>query len=258
MKIQTLFLLLFSFILFSCQEEDDDEIQAVPEQKVSPFSLSTNEISWFLRDQSDSISINISGGEAPYIITHKPDFAANAKVVGNRLIVFPKPYDASHPRFGLDFLNLQDSEGNVNSLNINVLYSLYHNYQLETFNWTLIGDTNITQTFTETYSSFWDAKTGELVINSLSFDNGLSFHVKNVYSNGLFNVDSFYTTMEVNRNGRWEDRFYLFPKTANEKISITQINSSQIVGSINLKLVSNDQASWPGTFNLTGNFSLSR
>jgi len=248
MNITRIFLILTMFFLVSCEKDEENETTQLEGSQAFPtITVSDNDLKWFLRSQPDSIEVFVSGGKPPYIIRKTPDFAASARIFGDRVIIYPRPFDPQGIKQGIDFINIQDSDGNVVPINITVEYRWYKYPQLDTSNLAITGDTVFNGDLLRGFNFIrWDGHTGNLIIRTRSDDQltELELISTGVFGPGLYDLDSTFSELQI---FRFSPSYSIMrPKDTSQKILIEEITNRKLKGSVIADFVSVDNSSWRG------------
>ena len=136
-------LLLLITLFHSCAEEsdDDDDDNIIPK---STINFDPIESEWFVRSAPDSIVVKISGGNPPYHIAERSEFAAQSVIRNNELHLFPSQQPSNLPtQLGFDFLTIQDNNESVKNYNLEVKLDSYNFDELIINNLEITGDTTL-------------------------------------------------------------------------------------------------------------------
>jgi hypothetical protein len=251
-----LHIILFVSIFIGCELDDMDNPEPENQNIINPITLdekinlSEKYLDWYLRTAPDSISVSISGGIPPYSLSLAPTISSNAKILQNKLILYPKKgQDAS---LGRDSLIIQDSSFNSTKLRIEVK-SLLRLYKiLDSTNLEVYGDTNFNISFTKIYNASWDEFTGDLFIVVEKKPLGLNIRCINVYDTGMFrplNMEYHTSNKPIN------ERIVIVPKNSQEKIRLTQLNDSILHCQFDMQ-AKDKMNVYKGSINLKGDIKL--
>jgi len=249
--------LLFIFsILSACQDDDDsagDTIVVFPPKSVIQFTPA--ETAWFLREAPDSVTIRISGGTAPYVITERPAFSSKVKIVGSNLIIYPNDLTFG-PTFdhGNDFVNIRDNNGNENTFNINVEYQFY-TYQIKNFQYDVDGDTSISGDLI-LYNAYWDAFANTMGLSLGNDSNNFNLTLFDVNGTGTHKIPRgyFYYTISTNN---FRNNIFLTEADDIQAVEITTMNKRKIKGNFDILTV-DQRGAIPGNVRLKCNFAFER
>jgi len=258
MKIQSWFksflLLLVGILVFkSCNKDEDlERINYIyKEARKSILSFDPPEVSWYRRLPPDSIVVNISGGNPPYIITKRNEYDKLQVIIkNNQLICYPRR-DFNADSMIYDTIQILDNDGNIGSLNytVNSLTNSYH-INKSSYNLKLIGTDTFQFNAPINGIGYWDELRRDFHFHITDKNGVIGIDILNVDSVGIYPITSWYDFgLWVNHNGVQEFRLV---KNTTQYVTITKLEKEVIELDIDLNLVGDI----PGSHRLKGKMKL--
>lgn len=257
---ETVLLIILSLFLIACEKEKDTVNVVLKNEGRAKISFSPAEAKWFKRIPPDSVLIDISGGFPPYIILDRPLIHV-AKIDGEQLIIFPRRVNINDE--AKDFINIQDNNGNVNTLNM-LPETLFNSYaKVNTLSIDVTGDTNIIRNAMQlTQNAEWDPVEKFVKFIAKQDSLAIEFQQFGIDTTGTItsSLQNFYFGADYGINGLGSD--YINPFRLNsvqQSINITELSESALKGSFTIDVTSYFSSNNPEhNVSITCDFSFSK
>lgn len=256
---------------YACQKEGDEIVNnttlpPVIEDKTANITFSPSSAFWYYRTQPDSILVQITNGNAPYIVIDRPEFSSDVKIHGNQLIIYPK-YAIGSPQqiYGHDFVNIQDNAGNVTSFFIEVGNLTVSFEKMDSISVKLSGDSifelkQATGIIPNWYAS-WDRHFKSFLFSHSSLNTSNTSHTARLYLTADTKEHNNNRPSDKIRNMNFQlilqNSYYsnFIPKDTNQTINYTVLDKDRIEGNFNITVFDqNNQI--PNDYNLECYFSV--